>query len=331
MSLSILSKDLEEFLNDLINRLPVYGPVEEKTETFSKYRFKKLQHAKELKLNYGPTVIPPKKYLFPAKGDLFRFEKNEIFPPTNKEIVLFGVNKRDGEGLFYLDEIMTKPIPEEDYQKRRELVKIVIIDSLPPSNALHCDLYLQKVDDGHLLAFPFSEFGEALVRKKYFGFDKNVGTISTRNLEDDVVFHPRLAEIIESSREHKIWDKLADKCFNCGICSYVCPLCYCFEIDDRVEITSNIKTDVKGARIKRWDSCMLPEFGKVSFKNFRPETKDRIYNWYFHKFVRMPRDLGFPGCVDCGRCIHFCPAKINFREVLKELIEDDKTSKLHSK
>jgi ferredoxin len=69
---------------------------------------------------------------------------------------------------------------------------------------------------------------------------------------------------------------------------------------------------------------MLPDFAKVTFHNFRPETKDRIYNWYYHKFVRMPREYGFPGCIDCGRCITFCPANINYREVLKELIDDSK-------
>jgi ferredoxin len=210
-------------------------------------------------------------------------------------------------------------------------MKLVIIDTTPPSNALHCDLYLHKADADHYLAYPYSEFGEQLLRNKYFGHAKEVATSTRRNLEDEVIFHPRLVEIIQNSRKHPIWEKLAENCFNCGICSYVCPLCYCFEVDEQIEITTDTKKDIKGFRTKRWDSCMLPEFASVSFKNFRPEAKDRIYNWYFHKFVRMPQELGFPGCVDCGRCIHFCPAKINFREVLNELIEDEKRSKLHSK
>lgn len=331
MSLSILTKDMNHFVNDLIDRVLIYGPTENTKEPFAKYRFKKLRSAKELKLGYGMTVVPPKKYLFPAKSDILLFEKGEIFPPKNKEFILFGINKRDGEGLFYFDEIMSKPINDLDYQKLRENMKLVIVDSLPPSNALNCDLYLQKVDQHHYLATPYTEFGEILVRNKYFGHDKNIGTISARNLPDEVIFHPRLPEIVENSREDKIWDELAEKCFNCGICSYVCPLCYCFETQDNLEISADISKTKKGSREKRWDSCMLPDFAKISFENFRPAYRDRIYHWYHHKFVRMPRELGFPGCVDCGRCMHFCPANINYREILKKLITNEKNNKLHSK
>jgi len=325
MSLSIQTKDLKHFITEVIEKWPTYGPIEDKTAVSSRYRFAKLTKAKDFVLHYGPTVIPPKKYLFPAKEDVFRFEKGEILPPTNREFVVFGVNKRDGEGLFYLDKVFSTPVPDPHYASRRKNMRLVVIDSLPPSNNIDCDLYLQIADKGHLEAYTFSEFGEKLVRgNKLFGHRAEVGSISVRHMPDDVVFHPRLAEIIEKSRNHPVWDRLAETCFACGICSYVCPLCYCYEEDDKVAITPDVANDIKGSRVRRWDSCMLPDFAAVSFANARPEVKDRIYNWYYHKFVRMPREFGFPGCVDCGRCIVFCPAKINYRDVLEELIADDR-------
>lgn len=324
MSLSITAKDFSQFVSDLTSQWPVYGPVENQADGKSRFRFKKIKNSKELAIPYAQTVIPPKKYLFPAKGSLFGFEKGEILPPKNKDFVLLGINKRDGEGLFYLNEVMTKPIPDDDYLARRAVMKVIVIDSLAPSNALDCDLYLQKVDNDHFLAYSYSEFGEKLIRNKFFGYSSETGSISTRNLPDEVTFHPKLDQILENSRNHPVWNELAETCFNCGICSYVCPLCYCFDVEDSVEITKDTTETLKGNREKRWDSCMLPDFGAVTFHNFRPEAKDRIYNWYYHKFVRMPREYGFPGCVDCGRCTQFCPAKIKFREVLKELIKDAK-------
>lgn len=328
MSLCIQTKDLKRFLGEIINKWPTYGPIEDKSRVNSRYRFAKLDSPKDFVLQYGPTVIPPKKYLFPAREDIFRFEKGEILPPTNKEFVIFGVNKRDGEGLFYLDQVFSRPIADNNYAKRREHMHLVIIDSLPPSNNINCDLYLQISDENHLEAYPFSEFGQNLVRgNKYFGHVAEVGAISVRHMPDDVVFHPRLDEIIENSREHPVWDRLAETCFACGICSYVCPLCFCYEEKDKIKITTDIATDLAGSRERRWDSCMLSDFSAISFKNFRPEVRDRIYNWYYHKFVRMPREYGFSGCIDCGRCIAFCPANIDFREVLKELIADDKRRK----
>jgi sulfhydrogenase subunit beta (sulfur reductase) len=324
MSLAIHKNDLEHFVNELIKFGPVYGVAEQKEEVFSRFRFKKLSHGHELFTLYGPTVTPPKKYLFPPREEILKFEGTEIFPPNQHEFILI-TNKRDGEGLFYLDQIMKYPIEDTTYTEKRKKMFLIVIDAASPTNNVECDLYLQQVDKDHLLAFPFSSFGEKIIRgNKYFGHERGVGIIANRRVKDEIIFHPRLDEILENSRNHPIWDKLAEKCFNCGICSYVCPLCYCFETEDKVQITKETAKEMKGKREKRWDSCMLPDFAAVSFKNFRPETKDRIYNWYYHKFVRMPREVGFPGCIDCGRCTHFCPAKINFREVLKELVEDAK-------
>ncbi len=325
MSLTIHTKDLRHFLEEIIEKYPTYGPVEDKTATNARFRFAHLVKASDFVLQYGPTVIPPKKYLFPAREDIFRFEGGEILPPSNKEFVVFGVNKKDGEGLFYLDQVFAEPIVDEHYQGKRKNMHLIIIDALAPSNNVNCDLYFQIIGKDHLAAYSYTEFGEKLLSgNKYFGYASEVGEISVRHMPDDVLFHPRLAEIIEKSKEHPVWDRLAETCFACGICSYVCPLCYCYEQDDRLEITENVAQDLEGSRVRRWDSCMLPDFAAVSFHNFRPEVKDRIYNWYYHKFVRMPREYGFPGCVDCGRCIEFCPAKINYREVLKELIHDEK-------
>jgi ferredoxin len=322
MSLKINHKNLDTFLRDLVSEWPVYGPTYDHKTVISKFRFKKITSFSELDLNYGPTVIPPKKYLMPAKEALFKFEGSEVFPPDNKESIIFGLNKKDGEGIFYLDKIMGTPISEEHYQKRRGQIKLVVIDHFAPSNNLNCDLYLQKVSEDDYLVFSYSEFGEKLLKKKYFSHQAETGSISTRHMPDEIIFHPLLDLIVEQSKDHPVWKRLAKECFNCGICSYTCPLCYCFEVEDKIDIKSNMDKKLSGARERRWDSCMLPDFNKVTFHNFRPDVQDRIYNWYYHKFVRMPREYGFPGCIDCGRCIEYCPAKINFREVLKELIDD---------
>ncbi len=327
MSLSIHLNDLPQFVVDLTKKWSVYGPVEDETSVKPEWRFKKISHFKELSLSYGQTIIPPKKYFLPDREILFKFKDNEIALPKNEGIVLFGLNRKDGEGIFYLDKVMAEPVEEESYRRRRKNIKLIIVDSLPPSNHLSCDLYLQRVDRLNFCAYPFSAFGQNLLDKAYFTHKGDPGHVSTRHIPDEVIFHPRLDEIVEKSKNHPIWGKLTKQCLNCGICSYVCPLCYCFEVDDEIKVTKDIQKDCQGCRVRQWDSCMLPEFNKVTFHNFRPELKDRIYNWYYHKFVRMPREYGFPGCIDCGRCITYCPANINFREVLKELIEDDKKQK----
>jgi len=322
MSLVLHQKDLTKLINELSNKWPVFGPVKDKKN--AEIRFEPITSTKNLFLNNSSSIIPPKKFVFPAKEAMFHFKNNHIEVKQKKEMIILGMNRKDAEGFFYLDKLMTNPVCDDSYLEKRKVVKLIVIDSLTPSNSLNCDLYLQRVDEKNYLVYPYSSFGEEIIKSKLFSHGGSVGTISTRHFPDNVTHHPRLDEIVENSREHPIWDRLAETCFNCGICSYVCPLCYCFETEDNFEITKNIEKDCKGCRNRKWDSCMLPDFNKVTFHNFRPKAKDRIYNWYYHKFVRMPREYGFPGCIDCGRCISSCPANINYREVLKELIKDDR-------
>jgi len=66
---------------------------------------------------------------------------------------------------------------------------------------------------------------------------------------------------------------------------------------------------------------MLSTFSEIGGGfNFRPELTQRIYNWYYHKFVRMPKEYGKFGCVGCSRCIAYCPARINYLEVLEDVV-----------
>ena len=126
-----------------------------------------------------------------------------------------------------------------------------------------------------------------------------------------------LAEAVEWSHSHKIWDELAEKCLGCGICTYVCPLCYCFSLEDRVGL------DNKCTRCRKWDACTLPNFSKIAGGfSFRKTLKERYYNWFYHKFVRAYREYGKSQCVGCERCKLQCPAKIDIQEVLKIILED---------
>ncbi|MFH0803825.1 MAG: 4Fe-4S dicluster domain-containing protein, partial [Candidatus Tagabacteria bacterium] len=121
-----------------------------------------------------------------------------------------------------------------------------------------------------------------------------------------------------------IWEELAGLCLGCGICAYVCPLCYCFSIEDSVGLDGN-----KYTRCRQWDACTLPRFSQISGAlpdgrqgfNFHKTIKERYYNWFFHKFVRAYKEYGKAQCVACGRCQKYCPAKIDIEKVLIEIVK----------
>ena len=47
------------------------------------------------------------------------------------------------------------------------------------------------------------------------------------------------------------WADLAMRCISCGTCTYVCPNCYCFTINDSI-------VETKGERYRCWDNCFNP-------------------------------------------------------------------------
>ena len=100
---------------------------------------------------------------------------------------------------------------------------------------------------------------------------------------------------------------------NCGVCTYVCPTCHCFDVTDEEYKDS-------GARIRTWDSCQFSLFTRhASGHNPRPDGMSRMRNRTLHKFCYFPKTQDKVLCVGCGRCITECPAGIDLRETLETL------------
>jgi len=106
------------------------------------------------------------------------------------------------------------------------------------------------------------------------------------------------------------WDDIAFACINCGTCTYICPTCWCFDIQDEVSKNS-------GIRMRNWDSCMFPLFTlHGTGYNPRNSKMQRVRQRFMHKlkYYVDKYDAGIQ-CVGCGRCIRLCPANIDIRNV----------------
>ena len=110
------------------------------------------------------------------------------------------------------------------------------------------------------------------------------------------------------------WDDTAFSCINCGTCTYVCPTCWCFDIQDETK-------DKSCTRYKNWDTCMSRLFTEhATGHNPRGEKVQRFRQRFMHKLKYFPDkyDQGLM-CVGCGRCIKQCPANIDIREICEQM------------
>ena len=106
------------------------------------------------------------------------------------------------------------------------------------------------------------------------------------------------------------WEEVSFSCINCGTCTFVCPTCWCFDIQDENRGKS-------GKRMRNWDSCMFPLFTlHGSGHNPRGTKLHRVRQRFMHKlkYYVDKYDAGIQ-CVGCGRCIRSCPVNIDIRRV----------------
>lgn len=310
-------------ITDLVQMLSddhvVYAPVENDMRSFSgQFKFKAYEKGDKIVLRYPLTVLPPTEFLLPPKDILFSYIGEKIIEPTAEKQVIFGLSLEDLEGIDRLGKVFERPSEDKVFLRRLEKSTLIAIDKFSAPTDIPYDLYLQEIEEGVFMALAGSKKGKKILDKSPFKDHlKNPPKVLPK--KDSLLFDPNLSRAIKKSKNHPIWDELSQICFGCGICTYVCPLCYCYDVSDNIDFGED-----SGERCRSWDSCMLKSFADTTHHNFRPELKNRIYNWYFHKFVRMPKEYGFSGCIDCNRCVIYCPAKINYRKTLKTILDDYK-------
>lgn len=110
------------------------------------------------------------------------------------------------------------------------------------------------------------------------------------------------------------WEDIAFSCINCGTCTFVCPTCWCFDIQDETKRKSSV-------RIRNWDTCMSPLFTRhATGHNPRDSKTQRVRQRFMHKlkYFLDKYDQGLM-CVGCGRCVKSCPVNIDIREVCTQM------------
>ncbi len=127
----------------------------------------------------------------------------------------------------------------------------------------------------------------------------------------------RAASTLRGAHDSRRWAEVAELCLACGNCTAVCPTCFCTAISD--------VGDLDGTHVDRrreWESCFSLEFSRLGSGSVRSSVAARYRQWMTHKLGTWHDQFGESGCVGCGRCTTWCPADIDFVDVVTAFVDD---------
>lgn len=331
---TLAKNDLSQFIKEIMGKNRVIAPVETDGVTL----FKEITNPSEIYLNYFNSKYPPKAEMFQQTETLFKFipgTKGTIESPNldNKKTIIFGIRPCDAKSFAILDHAFTEDFKDPYFiNHRKNTVLIGMSCNKPgincfctsfndsPAQAKYLDILLTDLDDKYLVEVT-NEKGKQLATtlKKFMKTAKESDIEMKKEIEKQAIKQIKrtqktegITDKLDKIFENPFWKDVANKCVGCGTCTYLCPTCHCFDIQDESTLT-------KGARIRVWDTCMNPEYTlHASGFNPRPARTNRVRNRIYHKYNYYPKNFDIIACVGCGRCIDLCPVNIDIIDVVTQ-------------
>ena len=321
-----LSKaDMPGLVREWLERTLVYAPARRGNYT----EFQPLGDADEVVLDLGAnTRYPPKSLFLPQSESMFRVQDTEfksLEAATPPRLVL-GIRPCDARAIQLLDGVfMENSHPDPYWMQRREQTTLVALGCTSPCETCFCtavgsgpfdsrgvDVMLTEVGDvyvadirtdkgqallGHLLdASP--EQGDAARQAKAAALAKMKAPFESAGIKD------KLYSLFESD----FWAEVQQSCLGCGVCTYLCPTCHCFDIVDEVQ---------RSERVRNWDTCMFRIYSQeASGHNPRPTNVQRTRQRIMHKYAYFIELFEEIGCTGCGRCVRHCPVNLDIRHII---------------
>jgi ferredoxin len=333
MTSKLYKKDLKAFLETLMDQYDLFAPVQ-LTEGVSIY--KKIDLPDEMDLSISNPQKPAKEVFFPQSETMFRYKKaGEQHQMTStegveRERVILGARPCDIQAISILDDIfLGKEYKDVYYENKRMATTIIGIACNHPLSTCFCssaggspflrkgsDIFLIDLGETFVVEF-ISEKGMTFQKNKFFK-EANTKEISlAQEIEGKASKKTDASVPIEGidrrsdlMTESPFWDRMHEKCIGCGVCTFLCPTCHCFDIvDEALKDT--------GQRMRNWDSCLFPLYSQeTSGHNPRPTGRERTRQRLMHKFNYFPKNFGRVACVGCGRCILYCPVNFDIRQAI---------------
>ncbi|MFH1825264.1 MAG: 4Fe-4S dicluster domain-containing protein [Candidatus Firestonebacteria bacterium] len=340
MQQAITKDNLKQFVEDLMKTYNVYAPKRDNENTVL---YGVINSFDEYEGNVLLTNTTAKDKVYLQSEKFFDFKKthHSIELKHDEEIkktIIFGCRPCDARGFNVVDKLFNwAEYKDEYYLSRRQNTLILTVSCQNPEITCFCtsfkdgspasgmgsDLLFTEIKKDKYLVDVLTSNGQKLVNdyKKYFESvnenDSNLKEEFKKGSESKIVKKIDTVEIkkkLDNAFESSYWDAVHLPCVKCGVCTFVCPTCYCFDI------TEKIFDYINGERNRTWDTCMSETFTKMAGGiNPRFDSKRRFRQRFMHKFKYHVDNFKEELCTGCGRCIKYCPVGIDVRKVLEEV------------
>ncbi|WP_455393108.1 4Fe-4S dicluster domain-containing protein [[Eubacterium] cellulosolvens] len=332
---TIPKAQLSSWLGKLEN-CNIIAPV--KREKYFEYTH--IKNINDIDLSFPNTVLSPKGVLFEQTKKILKFNLAQSPPALEQTIenendlgpvVLLGIRPCDAQAILAIDKTFDAEFKDPYYlaaRKRTTLVGLACTEpdvncfcasvNFDPFDGAGLDIMMFELGDNYLFNI-YSTKGQELIKVAEELFNTaSADQLQNRDMICEQIKSKQTRKVEISGKpeklgkifESKYWEEVARKCLGCGICTYLCPTCYCFDITDE-------RHGAVGERVRTWDSCMYSEYTvHASGYNPRPARMNRLRNRVFHKYKYYPDLYNMFGCTGCGRCIRYCPVNIDIIDIV---------------
>lgn len=338
---TLAKKDLSGFLEHLRGKgFEIWGPSRIQGDV----ELRPLGSGVEPELEFSNVRLSPKTLAFPQSERMFLFSTDrgredgfilKEVQEGDEARLAFGIRPCDARAFLILDKVFLVQGAMEDpyYKRKRERMMLIGLGCNMPCSTCFChwtgggpfskeglDVLMTDLGD-RLLLEGVTERGKSLLagwdleaaQPKYLeqasDLAQKAQSIMGQAVDPTLIRKKPLLDVFGDA----YWERVHEPCIKCGTCTYLCPTCSCFDIQDEVRGRC-------GLRGRNWDSCMFPLTTlHASGHNPRPTGKERFRQRFMHKLRYFLDDFGTIMCVGCGRCVQYCPVNIDIREIIREL------------
>ena len=327
------------FLNSLTDSYRLYGPVRQADMV----NFVPIRDTTDIDLSFQNSRLSPKSLFLPQSERMFEYSLDPArddahilkeVPKDYSRCAVIGIRPCDARAFKLVDvNFDTQEYRDPWWVRAREATTLVGLGCTTPCSTCFCTSVGGGPFDEEGLDVLLVDTGEAFLAKVLTQKGENLfDAAKTIEPADEELVQKALAieqeaaskivSRVDTSRlgeldtlalyEADFWEEVHFACINCGVCTYVCPTCWCFDIQDETHGRA-------GDRIRNWDSCMFPLFTlHASGHNPRGEKIQRVRQRFMHKLkYYVDKYKNGVACVGCGRCVQYCPVNIDIRQVCR--------------